>query len=658
MAFDLRARFFSGSVRGDGKIALIYLDQYSLDWAEKELDVTWPWPREMYGLVTEFCSRARSTSFDVLFPGPSSYGVDDDRAFAAAIRKADNVVLSEMPEVTTDQASDGSVSPLSERKAHGALPAPELAQTGAPVGSVTLKPDRDGVFRHYRPFADSTDRLHPSLGLAALAGKNPVGYDAGTGLVTVGARDGSGAVFKLDAKTGAVPRFGLREKVFRRYNAAEVIASAISLRAGSKPQLDPAVFEGSFVFFGFSAPGLYDRQATPVSASGPGVDVHAFFLRSLLDSSFLKRLPAWLDHLVAAAAGLALGLLFSRARSRLSQSLVAIAGLLMVPAAGFLAYSGGYWIGIVESGFSVFASIASILVAEYVRVGRQRAFLRNAFGHYLSPAVIERIIERPETLRLGGERRGISVMFTDLEGFTALAEKLDPSRLAAVLNEYLSAMSEIIFEEGGTIDKYEGDAIIAFWNAPLEQEDHIRRAVNAALRCGDKLRSLRPRLAELTAGSHGFRMRIGVHSGMAVVGNMGSRMRFNYTVLGDTVNLASRLEGANKVFGTSILVSGAVAEAFGLDSMRYVARIAVLGRSGAVDVYEPRVPVGGVHIPDLGAFTEARSLFAKGDFGAAASIFAELAPVDPVSAAYLRKCASLAVERPEPWDGVWVLDSK
>ena len=140
MAFDLRARLFAPAERGDGRIALVYLDQYSLDWAQKELDVTWPWPREMYGLVAEFCARARSTTFDVLFSGPSSYGVDDDRSFAEAIAKAGNVVLSELPP-------------------GGAALSPELAAAQAPEGSVVLKPDRDGVFRRYLPFADDMKRV-------------------------------------------------------------------------------------------------------------------------------------------------------------------------------------------------------------------------------------------------------------------------------------------------------------------------------------------------------------------------------------------------------------------------------------------------------------------------------------------------------------------
>ena len=339
--------------------------------------------------------------------------------------------------------------------------------------------------------------MTPSLGLAAFAGKNPVGYDAARAVVTVGRTDGATVNFQGERdERGALPRYAPSEQVFRRYNAAELIASAISLRTGGKPQLDPGLFEDAFVLFGYSAPGLYDRQATPISASAPGVDIHAFFLRSLLHSSFIDRLSPWLDHAIAASFALALGLAFHLSRSAVARTLAVIFGVASMPVVGALGYALGYWVGIVEPALAILLALASILGAESVRTGRQRSFLRNAFGYYLSPSVIEKIIENPESLRLGGERRRISVMFTDLEGFTAIAETLDPERLAAVLNEYLSAMSDIIFEEGGTIDKYEGDAIIAFWNAPLEQPDHVQKAVAAAIKCRDRLELLRSRLAD------------------------------------------------------------------------------------------------------------------------------------------------------------------
>ena len=189
----------------------------------------------------------------------------------------------------------------------------------------------------------------------------------------------------------------------------------------------------------------------------------------------------------------------------------------------------------------------------YVTEGRQKAFYRHAFKHYLSPVVIDRLLEEPSRLKLGGERRELSIFFSDLQGFSSISERLDPQALTTLLNDYLSDMTDIILEEEGTVDKYEGDAIIAFWNAPLTQPDHALRACRAALRCQQKLRERNQEFLQ-RAGS-AFWMRIGINTGPVVVGNMGSRQRFDYTVLGDAANLASRLEGANKAFGTDTMVA-------------------------------------------------------------------------------------------------------
>ena len=202
----------------------------------------------------------------------------------------------------------------------------------------------------------------------------------------------------------------------------------------------------------------------------------------------------------------------------------------------------------------------------YTTEGRQKLFIKNAFKQYLSPAVIEELIQHPERLKLGGERRVLSIFFSDLEGFTGISEGLEPEELTALLNEYLSAMTDIIQEEGGTVDKYEGDAIIAFWNAPLLQPDHAERCVRAALRCQEKLAEMRPAFRERIGKD--LRMRIGINSGPAVVGNMGSHTRFDYTMLGDAVNLAARLEGINKQFGTYTILSQATLDLLCRDRSR------------------------------------------------------------------------------------------
>jgi adenylate cyclase len=285
-------------------------------------------------------------------------------------------------------------------------------------------------------------------------------------------------------------------------------------------------------------------------------------------------------------------------------------------------------------------------------------FIKNAFKQYLSPAVIEELIQHPEHLKLGGERRMLSIFFSDLEGFTGISEVLDPEALTVLLNDYLSAMTDTIHEEGGTVDKYEGDAIIAFWNAPLQQSDHALRCVRAALRCQVRLAEMRPMFKERLGKD--LKMRIGINSGPAVVGNMGSHTRFDYTMIGDAVNLAARLEGINKQFGTYTLISQSTMEQTdGAFPVRELSKVAVVGRKEPVVVYEPMLPDDVERQQNqLARFSEGLALFYQGDFPGAEALFSGLAEADPAARAYRTKCRELIDHPPEEWHGVWVITTK
>ena len=304
------------------------------------------------------------------------------------------------------------------------------------------------------------------------------------------------------------------------------------------------------------------------------------------------------------------------------------------------------------------ASVFLGLGAKYATEGRQKRFIKNAFRQYLSPEVIDQIIAHPERLRLGGERRMLTMFFSDLQGFTSISENLTPDALTILLNDYLTAMTDIIIDLGGTVDKYEGDAIIAFWNAPLEIPRHAEKCVEAALKCQEKLSRMRPDF--YTRTGHELHMRIGINTGFAIVGNFGSHTKFDYTMLGDAVNLAARLEGVNKQFGTYTMVSEFTRKEIGdTFAFREIGRVAVVGRKQTVTVFEPmRRQAYEARKEIHSAFEKGLGFFYEGHFSQAHDIFSAHTRQDPPSAAYGAKCAVLIKNPPSEWSGVWIMTEK
>jgi len=326
-------------------------------------------------------------------------------------------------------------------------------------------------------------------------------------------------------------------------------------------------------------------------------------------------------------------------------------------AAGFAADRLDWWLPVAPLITATALAMIAAVIVNYAVEGRQKRFIKGAFKQYLSPIVIEKLMADPDRLTLGGEEKVLSIFFSDIQGFTSISEKLSPTELTGLLNGYLTAMTDIILETGGTIDKYEGDAIIAFWNAPLELADHAERAVRAALQCQAKLAAMR---ADLKAryGSEIF-VRIGINTGPVVVGNMGSNQRFDYTFLGDAGNLAARLEGINKQFGTFLMISQNTRQAIGNTfSVRELSRVRVVGKSEPITIYEPMLPeTEAARREPLAAFQSALATYYAGGFTQAQAQFAAISG-DPVAAIYAKRCTTLSAAPPPDWDGIWTIGDK
>lgn len=672
--WDWRVKLFAKPGIATDRIAVILLDQNSLDWASKENAWPWPWPRVAYGAILEFLNRggASAAALDVLFTEPSSYGPDDDQALVAGCKALGKVAgaaglgtegnTSVWPEKAKNpeiKITGSKNSELVEKltKKFATFPHPDVAEGFKIIANVDQNPDSDGIYRRVESIKFFAGKPMPLLGFSAFIAsldKEAEIKAEGNKLRILNHK------IPIDKDGKTILRFRGKSGTHKIYSAAAIIRSEIQIRNGEKPQLDPSVFKDKFIFFGFSAKGLFDNKPVPVSEAYPGVEVNATFLDNLLSGDFIKGTPRIYDVCFILIMILTCSFTLTFFKSPVKSLLLAMIFAAIPGGLCLVSYEAGYWTQFVIPEIAVIITVTLSLVVNFATEGVHKQFIKNAFQQYLNPAVIEQILQNPDKLKLGGVKRELSIFFSDVQGFTTISEALDPEALTALLNDYLSAMTDIIHEEGGTVDKYEGDAIIAFWNAPLDVPDHAYRAVKAALRCQTRLAELRPVYKQRTGKD--LYMRVGLNTGFAVVGNMGSKDRFDYTMLGDSVNLAARLEGVNKEFGTYTMVSAETMKQAG-DSFgfRELGRVAVVGKKEAVVIYEP------IEKPEFEEKSETVETFLKGlyyyysgDFDSAISIFSGIKSIDPPASKYISKCEELKESGvpSDGWTGVWVMTSK
>ncbi|AIN93783.1 adenylate/guanylate cyclase domain-containing protein [Treponema putidum] len=657
------ASYFSPS----DEIVLVLVDQKSLNYAASERGWKWPWPREAYAEIVDFFSSggARSVAFDMLFTEPSSYGADDDKKFADSSKESGIVIQTvffDSVQGNTEDWPDAAPKPepidetffnkngfASSEDLPGIFPIDEIASSAGLIGNVNSLPDSDGTIRRARLFYPWKNYKIPTLGIASyfVGGNEDAEFPATLNL-----------------------RFTKSIDDYIPYSAGDILKAQADIRAGRESELDPEDFKDMYVFFGLYAPGLFDICQTPVSASYPGVGVHITLLDNILSGQTIIETSYPINILIifiCIILAALFGIFAEKIKSRTISIIVnAVSFLLFVALYLFISYylfRFGIAIPIASVLTGISLSFVASLAVSYIVEGKQRRYLKNAFKQYLSPAVIEQLIADPSQLKLGGERKEISIFFSDLQGFTSISENLSPEALTELLNDYLSDMSKIILDSGGTIDKYEGDAIIAFWNAPARVEYHARSALEAAWACQKKLEERRADF-EKRAQGRPFKMRIGLNTGFAIVGNMGSVSRFDYTMLGDSVNLAARLEGLNKQFGSYTMCAEAAkkqAEESGtVLKFRELARAAVVGKSEPVVVYE---------VMDEKTYNEKKAFidsfdrglkeFYAGNFKEALNIFSQTEDLDPPSKHYAEKCKSLILQKPEgEWTGIWKADTK
>lgn len=417
-------------------------------------------------------------------------------------------------------------------------------------------------------------------------------------------------------------------------------------------KVKPETFAGKIVLIGATAPDLHDDQAVPTSAKMSGVEIQANVIQTLLDESAKSSETKILTILTILAISTITSVIFMF----LSPALVAVFAVLFIFAyILFSIFSFDYGVirNIIYPVLAIILSGIVSIIYKYLTESAAKKFIRKMFSYYLSETVLAHLLEHPEKIKLGGERREITVLFSDIAGFTSISESMEADKLAELLNNYLTRMTEVVFKNDGVLDKYIGDAVMAFWGAPVESKNHALAACKTALEMQDVITQ-----------NFDFTARIGINTGEMVVGNMGSTQRFDYSLLGDNVNLGSRLEGINKIYGTKICISETTyKQVKNKITARKLDTVAVKGKKTGVMIYELRhmnKPTKNEEI-FLREFEKARSLYEKGEFKKSLQAFKLLAtdyPADGPTRMYLERIPELIKSPPESWDGVYHATSK
>lgn len=554
-------------------------------------------------------------------------------------------------------SAPGALPP--EQALHSAFgsvcPLPVLAEAATATGFFNATPDPDGILRRVALLINYNGQIYPSLALSTL----------------MQATGDPGILLKLDTQGTEslryggsvipVDRAGQMLVNYRGSGGMFPYVSAVDIMEG---KADPALLNGKIAFIGTSAAGLKDLRATPFTAVFPGVETHATIVDNILTQDFIS-IPDYAPAVELAAtlfAGILITLLVTWARA--VWIIVPLVGMAfaMWEGTSYMMSNLRVYISPLYSYIILAANFALLTLMKFWREEKQKKFIHGAFSHYLAPAVIKQIYDSPESLSLQGQEKEVTVMFSDVRGFTTMSEKLTPTQVTDLLHDYLTPMTRVITENMGTLDKFIGDAIMAFWNAPLDVPQHQKKAMSSALQMFEHLKTLN----EGFQTKFGLTIKIGVglHCGRVRVGNMGSADLFDYTLIGDNVNLTSRLESLTKYYGQILLVSEAMKEACG-DDYSYLEMdcVRVKGKNKPITIYTAMThEQAAERAQEIARHNEALALYKAMRFAEAEGAFKELQALtgnEALYGMYAERCQTL-VEHPPvgEWDGVYTHTSK
>ncbi len=610
--YDLEFRKLTNPANASSGIVMIEVDDESVEIMAKNGFGRFPWPRDTYAALLRYLERGhpKVITFDILFieEDKNAEGPERDRELVEATRRLGNVIHSiEVGDTYKYQPKSpprGDYRLGREVEEHLSVkpPFPALAQASRLLGNTFMVYDADGPIRRSVPFVRQGDVCYPSLSIATAMvalGLQP----SDVRLDAAGLHLGAILIPLMDLDVEYLERMRTRHilvnykgapyrdeqrsrRTYQGYKFWDLALSEGQIEDGQKPLIDPAVFNDKIIFIGTTAAGLHDLFQTPFGDEGkmPGMQIHASVVDDILSRSFLRPAPlSWsvvllgVSTILVGMLGVYLGFWWA----------LAVAFAVGFADAGVAAFSfrEGFWLPCVPT-------VAGLLFAQFLSVAykyfvedRAKRQVKSLFSRYVSPAVVKELIEDPSKARLGGARREMTVLFSDIRGFTTFSEAGKPEEVIRQLNEYFTHMVELLFQHHGTLDKFVGDMIMGLFNAPILDPEHADHAVQMGLSMLRELKALNEQWTR--EGKPNLDIGIGVNTGDMIVGNVGSERTLSYTVIGDNVNLGSRLESLNKQFQSHIIISestrGKLKENY---FIRPLGKVRVKGKTIEVEIFE------------------------------------------------------------------------
>lgn len=619
-SLDWRERLAQNKNQADKRIVIVDVDNASLETLQEKLG-RWPWTRRLWTEVIRYVNQGhpQAIAVDAIFSGAESDAVDSE--FARVLKEQGNTVIGftfvqthieQQPDeqdvekqrlLESHQAvGGGPASDIDPARYALNLPNAQLAENAAGLGALNALPDPDGVIRRVGLQYRYGGRTYDSLATRTVqqVEKQPLGWHERDGLFDTTDAVVRGRRIPVDSAGRMLLLWHGGRDVYPRLPMWQMVCSIYPDQCPPNVEHIPAAyFRDRIVLIGASANASFDVHPTPFSPAAPGFLAHAAAMDNLLNGEAVRESPTWLvTSLVMAMA--AIGGVILLLQSDLSRGSV-----LMVLAAlvyGVICYAAfAHWhfaMAAVAPALAMVLSFGSSTAARYITTGRQLRQTRGMLERYVAPQLVEYVIANLNDLKLNGDKRELTILVSDVRNFTSMTEKSDPLQIIALLNEYLSAMTEIIFRYNGIVDKFIGDGILAYWGAFTPEVNHADQSAQAALEMLTRVEELNQQW--VLEGKDPIAIGIGIHTGFAIFGNIGKGKKIDFTVIGDAVNLASRLEGLNKEFRTSIIVSESTRGRISLPlQTRALGSVTVKGKTAGTEVYE----LQGWALPNVAAIS-------------------------------------------------------